>query len=35
VQEIACLLDFGPSPEVILASLPKLRELKERFQGQG
>jgi len=33
VQEIACLLDFGPSPDVILASLPKLRELKERFQG--
>jgi natural product biosynthesis luciferase-like monooxygenase protein len=32
VQEIACLLDFGPSPDVILASLPKLRELMERFR---
>jgi natural product biosynthesis luciferase-like monooxygenase protein len=32
VQEIACLLDFGPSPQSILASLPRLRELMERAQ---
>lgn len=32
VQEIACLLDFGPTPEAILASLPKLRDLMERVQ---
>jgi natural product biosynthesis luciferase-like monooxygenase protein len=31
VQEIACLLDFGPACDAILASLPKLRELMERF----
>lgn len=31
VQEIACLLDFGPAPEAILASLPKVRMLMERF----
>jgi alkanesulfonate monooxygenase SsuD/methylene tetrahydromethanopterin reductase-like flavin-dependent oxidoreductase (luciferase family) len=32
VQEIACLLDFGPSPQAILATLPRLRELMQRFQ---
>lgn len=32
VQEIACLLDFGPAPNVVLSSLPKLREVMERFQ---
>ncbi len=31
VQEIACLLDFGPTPEVIKKSLPYLRELMHRF----
>jgi phthiocerol/phenolphthiocerol synthesis type-I polyketide synthase D len=33
VQEIACLLDFGPAPKVVLESLPKLRELMEHFKG--
>ncbi len=32
VQEIACLLDFGPAPQSILASLPRLRELMERVR---
>jgi natural product biosynthesis luciferase-like monooxygenase protein len=32
VQEIACLLDFGPAVEDIRASLPNLRELMERSQ---
>jgi natural product biosynthesis luciferase-like monooxygenase protein len=32
VQEIACLLDFGPSPRAILEGLPRLRQLMERFQ---
>jgi phthiocerol/phenolphthiocerol synthesis type-I polyketide synthase D len=32
VQEIACLLDFGPSRQAILNSLPALAQLKERFQ---
>jgi natural product biosynthesis luciferase-like monooxygenase protein len=32
VQEVACLLDFGPLPHAILASLPKLRKLMEHFQ---
>jgi phthiocerol/phenolphthiocerol synthesis type-I polyketide synthase D len=32
VQEIACLLDFGPASKVILDSLPKLRELMEQFR---
>jgi phthiocerol/phenolphthiocerol synthesis type-I polyketide synthase D len=32
VQESACLLDFGPTPQAILASLPKLRQLMERVQ---
>ncbi len=32
VQEIACLLDFGPASPAILAGLPRLRELMERFQ---
>jgi phthiocerol/phenolphthiocerol synthesis type-I polyketide synthase D len=32
VQEIACLLDFGPAPQVVIESLPKLRELMTRFQ---
>jgi natural product biosynthesis luciferase-like monooxygenase protein len=31
VQEIACLLDFGPAPEAILASLPKVQTLMEQF----
>jgi natural product biosynthesis luciferase-like monooxygenase protein len=31
VQEIACLLDFGPPAPAILAGLPRLRELMERF----
>jgi natural product biosynthesis luciferase-like monooxygenase protein len=33
VQEIACLLDFGPSTQAILDGLPRLRRLMERFQG--
>jgi natural product biosynthesis luciferase-like monooxygenase protein len=32
VQEVACLLDFGPTPEAMLASLTHLRALKERFR---
>jgi phthiocerol/phenolphthiocerol synthesis type-I polyketide synthase D len=32
VQEIACLLDFGPSPEAILAGLPSLCRLKDQLQ---
>jgi natural product biosynthesis luciferase-like monooxygenase protein len=32
VQEIACLLDFGPEPKAILASLPRLRRLMELAQ---
>lgn len=35
VQEIACLLDFGPAPQVVLDSLPKLRVLKDRFAQAG
>jgi natural product biosynthesis luciferase-like monooxygenase protein len=31
VQEIACLMDFGPAPQAILGSLPKLRKLMEQF----
>ncbi len=33
VQEIACLLDFGPPPQAILSSLHKLRELMHRCHG--
>jgi natural product biosynthesis luciferase-like monooxygenase protein len=33
VQEIACLLDFGPTPQAILQGLPRLRSLMERFRG--
>jgi len=32
VQEIACLIDFGPSSQAVLDSLPKLDQLKNRFQ---
>lgn len=32
VQEIACLIDFGPSPEAVLDSLPKLDQLRKRFE---
>lgn len=32
VQEIACLLDFGPESNAILGSLPQLRRLKELAQ---
>lgn len=32
VQEIACLIDFGPSCQAVLDSLPKLNQLKNRFQ---
>lgn len=32
VQEIACLIDFGPSSQAVLDSLPKLNQLKSRFQ---
>ena len=32
VQEIACLVDFGPSPRSILDSLPRLCKLQERFR---
>jgi natural product biosynthesis luciferase-like monooxygenase protein len=34
VQEIACLLDFGPTSQMVLESLPKLRQLMEYFQPQ-
>ena len=30
VDEIACLVDFGPAPELVLANLPHLNTLKER-----
>jgi natural product biosynthesis luciferase-like monooxygenase protein len=33
VNEIACLLDFGLAPEAILAGLPHLDALRERFVG--
>lgn len=33
VNEIACLLDFGPSTQAMLDSLPKLLELKSAFAG--
>ena len=32
VNEIACLLDFGPTAEAILGGLPSLRALMERFR---
>jgi natural product biosynthesis luciferase-like monooxygenase protein len=32
VQEIACLVDFGPSARAILDSLPRLASLAERFR---
>jgi phthiocerol/phenolphthiocerol synthesis type-I polyketide synthase D len=32
VQEIACLLDFGPAPQAILGGLPFLCRLKDQFQ---
>ncbi|MGB3292555.1 MAG: type I polyketide synthase [Phormidesmis sp.] len=31
VDEVACLLDFGPSDELILEHLPYLHQLKERY----
>jgi natural product biosynthesis luciferase-like monooxygenase protein len=31
-QEVACLVDFGPSPGDILGSLPLLARLKDRFR---
>jgi hypothetical protein len=33
VDELACLIDFGAEPEVILQQLPFLEELKQRVQG--
>jgi natural product biosynthesis luciferase-like monooxygenase protein len=35
VQEIACLIDFGPEPKAILASLPRLRRLMDLAQSSG
>lgn len=35
VQEIACLLDFGPEPQAILDGLPRLRRLMEMTQQSG
>jgi natural product biosynthesis luciferase-like monooxygenase protein len=35
VTEIACLLDFGPSEDLVLAHLPHLKQLKELYQAQG
>jgi phthiocerol/phenolphthiocerol synthesis type-I polyketide synthase D len=35
VQEIACLLDFGPEPQAILDGLPRLRRLMEMAQQSG
>lgn len=32
VDELACLLDFGPDAELILQSLPQLQQLKERSE---
>ncbi len=32
VQEVACLLDFGPNPQAVLAGLPFLCRLKDQFQ---
>ena len=34
VDEIACLIDFGIPTEVVLASLPRLNELRRRFASQ-
>jgi natural product biosynthesis luciferase-like monooxygenase protein len=34
VDEIACLIDFGGEPELILQQLPYLLELKRRVQGE-
>ncbi|MCP4771024.1 MAG: LLM class flavin-dependent oxidoreductase [Planctomycetes bacterium] len=33
VDEIACLVDFGAEPELILKQLPYLQQFKERVQG--
>lgn len=33
VDEVACLVDFGADPELILKQLPYLQEFKERVQG--
>ncbi len=32
VDEIACLLDFGPSKQAVIEHLPYLNELKERYR---
>lgn len=32
VQEVACLIDFGPSPTAVLESLPRLARVAERFR---
>jgi natural product biosynthesis luciferase-like monooxygenase protein len=34
VDEVACLIDFGGEPELILQQLPYLLELKQRVQGE-
>ena len=34
VDEIACLIDFGIPTDVVLASLPRLNELRRRFASQ-
>ncbi len=33
VGEIACFIDFGVSPDLVLSSLPHLNVLRERFSG--
>jgi natural product biosynthesis luciferase-like monooxygenase protein len=35
VQEVCCLVDFGPTSRAILDSLPLLKELKDRFSPAG
>lgn len=35
VDEVACLLDFGPSKDLILSHLVNLNQLRERYNNQG
>jgi alkanesulfonate monooxygenase SsuD/methylene tetrahydromethanopterin reductase-like flavin-dependent oxidoreductase (luciferase family) len=34
VSEIACFIDFGVSPDLVLSSLPHLNVLRERFHAE-
>jgi hypothetical protein len=35
VNEVACLLDFGPEPDAILGELESLDRLRRRFAERG